>query len=309
MPEPTKYHLRYVLLTRRRRCLSALALLLLLSPQFVTAAEIVMDTPATPAVSAAQSLSTPETSTNATLLAEATDAFREAGEREATHPQQARELYQGAAMRYEQLIRNGIHNGKIFYNLGNTQFKLGSYGKAILSYKQAQRYMPADDNLRHNLERARAQRADRIAPREDTRIIRTLFFWHYDLPTPVREYIFATLFLLFWTGMIIRRLWPKKRLPRIWQLVALCVLWGALLSSLLVQPLETASCRDGVITAREIIARKGNGEHYQPAFKQPLHEGTEFQLIEERPGWLEVLLPDGRNCWLPTDSAELIRAH
>ena len=55
-----------------------------------------------------------------------------------------------------------------------------------------------------------------------------------------------------------------------------------------------------------VVARKGDGEGYQPSFTGPLHAGTEFALIEERGEWRHVELHDGRRCWLPEKSSELV---
>ena len=54
----------------------------------------------------------------------------------------------------------------------------------------------------------------------------------------------------------------------------------------------------GVITADEVIARQGDGRSYEPSFKEPLHTGTEFDLLERRSGWFHIKLAD--------DNAELI---
>ena len=62
----------------------------------------------------------------------------------------------------------------------------------------------------------------------------------------------------------------------------------------------------GVVTAKETIIRKGNGVGYAPLFKEPLCEGTEFSVMDERRGWLEVKLGDGKTGWIPTHDVELV---
>ena len=78
------------------------------------------------------------------------------------------------------------------------------------------------------------------------------------------------------------------------------------LSSLIAEAKTQADSLCGVITAKEIIARQGDGENYSPIFKDPLHAGTEFDLLESRPGWLHIKLFDDSDCWIPKASAELI---
>ena len=62
----------------------------------------------------------------------------------------------------------------------------------------------------------------------------------------------------------------------------------------------------GVITDKEVVARQGDGQNYPPSFKDPLHEGTEFDLLENRPGWLHIKLFDESNGWINKSTAELI---
>ena len=35
----------------------------------------------------------------------------------------------------------------------------------------------------------------------------------------------------------------------------------------------------------------------EPAFRDPLDAGAEFQVLETGPDWYRVALPDGRQCW------------
>ena len=61
-----------------------------------------------------------------------------------------------------------------------------------------------------------------------------------------------------------------------------------------------------VIVAKEVIVRQDNGENYQPSFTEPLHKGTEFVLLENRPGLFQIKLSDDSNGWIPENAAELI---
>jgi SH3-like domain-containing protein len=56
----------------------------------------------------------------------------------------------------------------------------------------------------------------------------------------------------------------------------------------------------------EVIAYQGDGQNYPPSFKAPLNAGTEFELIERRPGWFHIKLADGSEGWISQTSAELI---
>jgi SH3-like domain-containing protein len=63
-----------------------------------------------------------------------------------------------------------------------------------------------------------------------------------------------------------------------------------------------------VILAKEVEIRKGDGTAYQRSYVDPLHDGTEFRLLEDRAGWYFILLPDGRRGWIPGTAAEMVAA-
>ena len=76
--------------------------------------------------------------------------------------------------------------------------------------------------------------------------------------------------------------------------------------SLVTDEITLRNLKDGVIITEEVIARKGDGTAYQRSFVDPLHQGTEFKLLEERAGWYYIELADGRTGWIPDSSAELV---
>jgi SH3-like domain-containing protein len=84
------------------------------------------------------------------------------------------------------------------------------------------------------------------------------------------------------------------------------LLLAALVASLAVQTHRQVNAHPGVITAAEVVARQGDGPNYPPSFKDPLHAGLEFEMIEQRPGWLHIRLSDGADAWVPADAAGLV---
>jgi len=85
------------------------------------------------------------------LFSKAKSFFWQAQEVSASDPESAKKLYESSILRFERIVRDGgIHNGKLYYNIGNAYFRAGNLGRAILNYKKAQTYIPNDQNLLHN---------------------------------------------------------------------------------------------------------------------------------------------------------------
>ena len=237
-------------------------------------------------------------------LAAGEEAFRRAIELDASDPVAAADHYRRALLHFEAIVDAGVHNGKLYYNIGNIHFRLGDIGRAILGYRRAALYTPSDPNLEQNLRYARSRRLDRIEPQQRERVFKTLFFFHYDVPARFRFAVFLGSFALAWVlgaaAQCLRRHWIRTA-------IAVCALLAAvLLSSLIVERIAEARRPAGVIVAAQVVARKGDAETFQPSFTEPLHAGTEFNLVEKRPEWWYIELEDGSRCWISASSVELV---
>ena len=240
-----------------------------------------------------------------TAFTEAIKAFEAGNGLVATDPAAAQAEYEKATLRLEQIIREGgVENGKLYYNLGNVWFQRGDVGRAILNYLRAEQYMPNNVNLQQNLAYVRQQRKDSFKQTEKRKVLNTLFFWHYDIPSGIRLRVFTCAFLAFW-GLAGARLFWKRGLLN-GALVLTGLLAGLLFLSLTVEARGHRAHPAGVVVAEESVARKGDGETYQPSFGEPLHAGTEFTVLEDRGDWVQVTLPDERNCWLDRRDVALV---
>jgi tetratricopeptide (TPR) repeat protein len=238
-------------------------------------------------------------------LESAEQAFRRGVELDETDPAAASEQYERALLHYERIVRDdGVQNGRLYYNIGNTYFRLGEVGRAILNYRRAALYIPQDENLEANLEYARSRCIDRIESQESERIFKTLFFLHYDVPFPIKLMVFAASFAALWAIASILLFFRRPFLGTL--LVISLVVSGLFLVSIVVETVQTARSPAGVVTAREVMARKGDAETYQPSFIEPLHAGTEFVSLEERSGWRHIELGDGSRGWIPVTAGELV---
>jgi len=239
------------------------------------------------------------------LCRDAEKCFEQGNELSATNHEAAVAAWRMAAARMERAVREGhLANGGIYYNLGNVYFRLGDMGRAILNYRRAQRFEPNDAKLKRNLSYALRNCQDSVQEQEGRKVLKTLFFWHYDFSLALRERLFILcLCLACVLGMF--RLRVRQTGLGIAALGSL-LLALVLAASVAVSDYAMHHQRPGVILAAEIVGRTGNGENYEKSFKDPLHAGTEFQLVELRGNWMEISLADGKSCWIPCDSSELL---
>jgi tetratricopeptide (TPR) repeat protein len=235
----------------------------------------------------------------------ANESFRKANE--SSHdPQNAQKLYEKAILSYEKIINEGrIHNPKLYYDLANSYLLSNNIAKAILNYRRAEKLDPSDANIQKNLAFARSSRIDKVKLQTEKRVLRTLFFWHYDFSIKTRFVISCLSFgivalcltAMLWFG---RFAWGKV-VTTIMAIVLICCF-----SSVITETIQSSKNIPGVITTEQVIARQGDSDNYPQSFKYPLHAGTEFELIESRTGWLHIRLSDNSDAWIPDTSADLI---
>ena len=237
------------------------------------------------------------------LFNQANQYFRQGNS--ANSAEQANKYYEQAILRFERIIdESGIRNAKIYYNLANAYFLRGQLGKAILNYRRAAK-LGNDSDVQKNLNFARSQRKDQVVIKTERRVLHTLFFWHYDFTQKTKFLMVCIFFGIVCIGVTIA-IWFHRSTPLIVTAIICGFLTLCLIGSIAVEGGAETKNACGVITAQEVVAYQGDSQNYPPSFKEPLHEGTEFDLLERRSGWFHIKLFDESEGWIPDNSAELI---
>ena len=65
---------------------------------------------------------------------------------------------------YETILENQGESADIYYNLGNSYYKMDNIAKAILNYERALLLNPGDSDIRFNLELAQSKTVDKVVP-------------------------------------------------------------------------------------------------------------------------------------------------
>ena len=218
--------------------------------------------------------------TPASELAAAQDAFAAAS-------------YEAAAAGYQRLIEAGHDSGWLYYDLGNAELRQGRLGEAIASLRQARSRLPREADVAINLDFARGQCRDALAPPESPAVWQVLAFWHFGLS--LRELAWAA--VAAWAAM-----WSAWTL-RVWRpgsatatsaaallLAALCALGGSY-AWRLAWPERVA-----VVRREDAAVHSGPGAQTVVRFK--LQPGSEARVRDAHDGWLQVALSDGKEGWL-----------
>lgn len=204
--------------------------------------------------------------------------------------------YDSAAAHYEQIARLAPQNATLYFNLGNTYYRLNNIPMAVLNYERALRINPDYKAAAENLALAHNRITNHIAETED------IFFvnWWHSLTSPRMAdtwAIAALLLFLLVIGLQLGKLFQVNAVLQIPPQVSGIAL--LLCCSLLGLGYKAAANKiaHGTAVVMEQDTPLMNSTHDgKPLVLVP--EGTTVKIRNEKGGWVEVNLPDGRVGWL-----------
>ena len=212
--------------------------------------------------------------------------------------------YERSSSLYESLLKADRVSPDIFYNLGNSYFKMKKTGKAILNYERALRLAPRDRDIRLNLKLAGSMSVDKIELPERGFMVNLILFPYDRLNVDELTAITSVLFLAIVLILIFSIFFISGRTMFFYcagGLAGLFILFAIFLASKIHTEVFT---EHAVIVSDKVDVRSGPKEDYLLQFT--LHEGTKVRLVEKRQGWYEVDLSKELKGWLPEDSVEVI---
>lgn len=140
------------------------------------------------------------------------------------------EAYIKAANTYNRLVTDGVCNGALLVNLGNTLVMAGDGANAAAAFARAERYQGASPETRQGL--AAAAELQNGHSQAELPWSRTAFFWHYALPCSMRALAALAGWTLFWFGVLVRILLKRSSAHTFLRsLSETCMLTGGLLAT------------------------------------------------------------------------------
>ena len=246
--------------------------------------------------------------TVATELQAAQTAYDQGVESARTDPAAAQKYFAQAANGFDKVVKSGVSNGKLLYNLGNAQVQAKQIGSGIGSYLQAQRIMPGDSQLQSNLAHARTLVKDRFDSGGGILMEDVSDWWHL-ISFNSRLTLAGMFWIAAWSISAFLLHQPTAARHETARVLVRRAAWGlamcgVILGATVVSDITAAQLwPQGVTTSDGVMVRKGNGDGFDPQFAEPLSQGVEFRVLQRRPGWLLIRLGDGKSGWISATQA------
>lgn len=214
--------------------------------------------------------------------------------------------FQQAAAAYEAILKQGVAGTAVYFNLGNSYFRLGMVAPAILAYERALRLQPNDPDIKHNLSLVNLKTSDRIEPLPDLFFVEWLRSFSVVVPLRNTVWLFSIAWALLFGGLAALYLVNRLSALRLARIVALGAFIALIPLTVLIvsQVADSRSREDAIVTAGVVTVKTSPDAQSVDAFV--VHEGLKVRLSDGVAGWVKIVLADGKVGWIRAADCERI---
>jgi len=215
-------------------------------------------------------------------------------------------LYTNAADLYKEIITSGYESWELYYNLGNTYYKLNDYASAILYFEKAKKLNPGNEDIDFNLKVTNNKISDRIEPLPELFYKRWFSNLVVLLPVDQWAWVIILTFILSLVSasffIISQRIFIRKAGFWLGIVFFLLSLFSVVFAWQNYQTMKNNS--SAIIFSPTVTIKSSPDEKSIDLFV--LHEGTKVQILDNIGTWYEIKISNGSVGWLPTSAVEKI---
>jgi tetratricopeptide (TPR) repeat protein len=208
---------------------------------------------------------------------------------------------------YQEILQKGEHSAALYYNLGNTYYKLTQIAPSIYYYEKALLLVPNDPEITNNLAYAQNMTLDAIEILPETGFTRIyknitgrLSFdqWAYS------AVVFMILFVLSYMAFYFFRYETRKRVAFFSSLIFLMFAIISVVFAFMQYTAFTAQ-QPAIIFAEKASVKSEPNDRSTEAFV--LHEGTKVNVLDQLNDYKKIELVDGKTGWITSDDIKLLK--
>lgn len=214
--------------------------------------------------------------------------------------------YESALGDWLQIENAGEHSYKLYYNIGNAYYKLGSMGKAILYYEKALKLNPAGEDAKINLQIAKLQTLDKIETVPEF----ILTTWTKDIRNMMSSnswaYVSLGLFAVVALLMLLFKFAPTTGGRKFSFVLACVVMLFAIFAVIFSVSLRVNANSEDEAVVMLPVSNVKSAPNATGNNLFILHEGSKVEILEEAGKWLRIEISDGRQGWIQKSDVEVI---
>ena len=205
--------------------------------------------------------------------------------------------YALATEKYEAVLAQDQHSPELYFNLGNTHYRLGNVAESIYYFEKAKKMNPADKAIQNNADFANNMTLDAIEvlPQTQLEVLQESILARFSInqwAKMVLLFAWITLFLF-----VFYRFSDKIQFKRIFFVSGCIVLLFTIISLSLTQvKLKEYEFKKAIVFDQEIQIWAEPNKRSDILFL--LHEGTKLVVVSELEGWSKIKLANGSEGWI-----------
>lgn len=215
--------------------------------------------------------------------------------------------YNKAIDNYLKILENGQHSAELYYNLGNSYYKLNQIAPSIYYYEKALLLKPNDAEIKNNLGYAQNMTLDAISTIPKTglakiyqSVVGVLSFDQWGYIAVVCMILFVLLYIAFYY----LKYATQKRVAFISGMLFLVFAVTAAVIAFISYG-DFKRDRPAIVFSDEVVVKSEPNERSQEVFR--LHEGTKLNVLEEFNDWKKIRISDGQIGWLVAENIKLLK--
>jgi len=215
--------------------------------------------------------------------------------------------YAEAVDKYESILESDVHSAELYFNLGNTNYKLNNIAPSIYYYEKALQLEPNDKEIQNNLAFAQNMTIDAIEKVPDvgfSRIVKNSVNT-FSTDTWAKITVGAVLlFVLIFLAYHFSYTSSKKRIAFVTSIISLFIACFSMAMAFQKDNLDKKD-NPAIIFAQESRVKSEANKTSEEVFR--LHEGTKVQVIETYNDWKKIKLSDNSTGWIPSKDIKLLK--
>ncbi|HET8572989.1 MAG TPA: tetratricopeptide repeat protein [Edaphocola sp.] len=209
--------------------------------------------------------------------------------------QYAQKQYELALKSFQQLEKSGLKNAALFYNMGNTCYRLDETAAAVLYYEKALFLDPANSRIKDNLSLAQARVQLPMTP------VAPVFFiaWWHEFIRLFSPSVWAWLMLACFLGglwFVYTNLARSSRTKFAGRWLSLLIAGFSLSAILFYAGYQARTYSNKAVVMMDNTSFYNHRDDVSANGQLP--EGAVVKIRHEHAGFYEVTLPNGSKAWI-----------
>ncbi len=207
---------------------------------------------------------------------------------------------------YQEIEAKDSISSTLYYNLGNSYYKLNKVASTIYNYEKALLLDPLNKDAANNLEFAKRMTIDNIEElpktflqRLEINYLQKLSYNQWAMLTIVFSFLAATLFLFFYFSTISN----KKRIYFLTSILSFLLLIISMFTTYH-QYQKAINTKYAIVFSAKTSVNNAPTLNSDVVFE--LHEGTKISVLDALDNWKKIKLADGKIGWISSDDIKML---